>query len=837
MQRTSHRYEKDSTLLLFLQQHPQPTGKICLVRVFSSHMTAKEFSNISSLIRTMLPFARIICASSCEGIVINGEHIDNATMVMLDFYSNLELVIESFSWDNLPPSELAMQLHSSFKDVYNIQDCVIHILFSGKFYETSEFLDEINLLSPMLKLAGGLIGTSDPEAKASLMLDGAFVDNGIVAFVTTGEKQSSFTRCNTSHDPISETFEITKTTGEYIDEIENTNALDFIFDYLNIKQDPDTDPIKWQESVDREVLVYFPLLLEGMGNNGMFTRYDARENKLALYHSHLKPNTKFKIGYLTPAKTIKEGYKLCEDVLNIPTETVFSYTCYFRKIFLENCSKWEMSPFSKYDMCAIFVMGEISYSNDKNYFHNGAFVLTGIAEHRKYIIPDAKLLELSDKVEDDLTFLDIQSETSHEATHTLIEQLSEHEMRYSSGDAHIDSALMLPNVFRYEEDKLKHLYNKLCLIEVQTADANIAFAGQEKYNDSIKKTMHLVRSRLDSNELTKELPIYTLNYKTFFLATSNSLSEGKFKNFCRSLYDAFEYVTPNTGLTIVARFVVVLNQENMLDFGMNMLFAHKDLQENYIVCDRDVLDDTTAVEEIKCIDMISRAIESDSVIPYYQGIYNNETMRIDKYEALMRIVDTDGTVHTPFYFMDTAKKYKFYKRISRMMITKVLNDFRDKDQSVTINISLYDVISSSFRRWFYASLRKYPHPENVIIEFVETEEINTLDVLHEFIEIVRSIGVKIAIDDFGSGYSTFSTVVALKPDFIKIDGSIVKNIEHSDQSAIILDTICYLASRMGTQTVAEFVETQGIQDIVKRRGITHSQGYFFSKPSPLGPTK
>ncbi len=837
MFRVSHRYENDSTLTKFLIEHAVSANQGCFVRVFSSHLTQNEFSNLTALIRKHLPFSSILCASSCEGIVLNGEHIDNATMINLDIYNSLDITIKTFSWENVAPGKLARQVHDSLKSAHNIENSVVHVLFSDKYIEGNEFLDTINSLSPILKLAGGLVGTTQKHKQATLMLDGIPVKKGMVAFTVTGENQSSFISCSTSHDRISEEFTITKSTGIYIDEIENQDALAWMFDYLNITRD-NTIPIdEWAQIVNRDYLVYFPILVDGAGNNGLFTRYDPNKNKLALYHSQLKPNTKFNVGYLTPAKTIKQGYKLCEDVLNIPTETVFSYTCYFRKIFLENCSKWEMAPFAKHDICAIFVIGEIAFINDKNYFHNGAFVLTGVAEEQKFIIPDTKLLELSDKVEDDKTFLDKQIEisqiTADDSKQALLHQLNKHEMQYDVENEHMDKALMLPNVFRYEEDKIRYSYDKICLMEIQTADATIAFAGQEKYCESMRKTISLVRARVEEITKTDNLPIYTLNYKTFFLASASKINDSQFRKLCRSLYEAFEYISSDTGLTVVARFVVILNQENMLDFGMNMLFAHKDLQENFIVCDRDVLDDTTAVEEIKCIDLLSRSIEFDTIVPYYQGIHNNETGTIDKFEALMRIVDTDGAVYTPFYFLDTAKKYKFYKRISKIMIGKVLDDFCEREETVTVNISLYDVISSSFRRWFYAKLRKYPHPNRVVIEFVETENISTLDVLFEFIEIVRSIGVKIAIDDFGSGYSTFATVVELKPDFIKIDGSIVKNIENSDQSGIILDTICYLSKRMGTQTVAEFVETQGIQDIILQRGITHSQGYLFSQPAPL----
>ncbi len=494
-----------------------------------------------------------------------------------------------------------------------------------------------------------------------------------------------------------------------------------------------------------------------------------------------------------------------------------------------------MAPFAKHDICSIFLMGEIAFSGTKNSFHNGAFVLTGLSEDRKYIIPDAQLLDHTEVIEEDKSFFDKRkdinvgdSEESEDIG--LLDQIREYRIKYDVDDDHLDMGFMLPNVYSFEEDKDKLHYTKITLIEIQTADATIAFAGQERYHESIREILASMNSSLEEERI-HVLPAYALNYKTLAIAATDDTDDRNFLKYSKRLYELFEYATPDSGLTSVARFVVVLNQENMLDFGMNLLFAHKDSQENFIICDKDVRDDTSTIEEIRSIELLKRAVDEDLIVPFYQGIYNNELGKIDKYEALMRIVDTDGKVYSPISFLETAKKYKFYKRISRMMIEKVMNDFMDRHESVSINITLYDIISSSFRRWFCNLLRK--HPPNVVIEFIETEDYKSQDVLFEFVDLVRSLGAKIAVDDFGTGYSTFATIVALKPDYKKIDGSIVKTIEHSEENRIILDTICYLANRMGTHTIAEFVETQGIQDILVESGISYSQGYYFSQPSML----
>ncbi len=238
-------------------------------------------------------------------------------------------------------------------------------------------------------------------------------------------------------------------------------------------------------------------------------------------------------------------------------------------------------------------------------------------------------------------------------------------------------------------------------------------------------------------------------------------------------------------------------------------------------------------EELLVLDLINRAIDHDLVTPFYQGIHNNISSKIDKYESLMRIVDLDEKIYAPFTFMEISKRYKMYNHISRKMIGKVLDDFTLRNEEISINISLYDIDSSSFRRWFIERIAKFPSPERVIIEVVESDDFKDVDVFFEFINQVKALGCKIAIDDFGSGYSTFSTVLQLEPDYIKIDGSIISLLSVDEKSVAVLDTIQYLAEKLGAKTVAEFVENIEIQRILEQYRIAYSQGYYYSKPQPL----
>ena len=130
-------------------------------------------------------------------------------------------------------------------------------------------------------------------------------------------------------------------------------------------------------------------------------------------------------------------------------------------------------------------------------------------------------------------------------------------------------------------------------------------------------------------------------------------------------------------------------------------------------------------------------------------------------------------------------------------------------------------------------LNKYNVSNRVIFEILEDENIKSYELLKLFIDEVKSLGCKIAIDDFGSGYSNFEHLLKMNIDYLKIDASLIKNIAKDETSYKITKTIIEFAKSLNLQTIAEFVENEEIFKIVRELGADYSQGYFFSEPIAL----
>jgi EAL domain-containing protein (putative c-di-GMP-specific phosphodiesterase class I) len=119
-----------------------------------------------------------------------------------------------------------------------------------------------------------------------------------------------------------------------------------------------------------------------------------------------------------------------------------------------------------------------------------------------------------------------------------------------------------------------------------------------------------------------------------------------------------------------------------------------------------------------------------------------------------------------------------------------------------------------------------------VIEIVETQGIENFNEFYAFIEKVKRFGCKLAIDDFGTGYSNFEYLLRLDIDYIKIDGSLVKDIDKNEHMRLVAETIVSFAKTAKMQTIAEFVSHKEIVQIVEEIGVDFFQGYYFGKPVP-----
>lgn len=284
-------------------------------------------------------------------------------------------------------------------------------------------------------------------------------------------------------------------------------------------------------------------------------------------------------------------------------------------------------------------------------------------------------------------------------------------------------------------------------------------------------------------------------------------------------------------LNVIISLAYGHNSYENAKYGLKKLLQDK---QDFILAD-DLIENEKeeAQSNLQKLKIIKKALDSSNITTYYQAIISNRTQKIEKYETLARLINEENKVLTPFHFLDTSKKSKYYSEITSTIIDQAFETLVQTDKSITINLSVIDLEKQSTRKKIFQLLKIHAKDAHrLVFELLEDEDIKDFSLVKSFIQKVKGFGVKIAIDDFGSGYSNFERLLDYKPDILKIDGSLIKNIENDPFSLNVVETIVSFAKKQNIKTVGEFVENENIFNILKDIGVDYSQGYYFAKPEP-----
>ena len=241
-----------------------------------------------------------------------------------------------------------------------------------------------------------------------------------------------------------------------------------------------------------------------------------------------------------------------------------------------------------------------------------------------------------------------------------------------------------------------------------------------------------------------------------------------------------------------------------------------------------------AQRNMETILMIKKAINDNRIVSYFQPIVNNKTEKTEKYESLVRLTNEDGKILSPFLFLDVAKKGRYYSQITNIVLEKSFEALNIVDTDISINLSALDIEKKSTRNHIFNLLSENKeNASRVVFELLEDESVKDFQTIQFFIDEIKKFGVKIAIDDFGAGYSNFERLLDYQPDILKIDGCLIKDITTNNYSLSVVKTIVAFAKEQNIQTIAEFVENEEIYNVLKEIGVDFSQGYYFGKPGLL----
>lgn len=832
-----------------------------LIRIHTCIHNNDSAVDLAKFIKQTVPKAEIF-GTSCSSIIYHGKVMPDQCLIsvtMLETGSVHTCLIPVFeNYDYINSEILCSEVK---KRIIKPNTKLLITFFTTIYNDVYNFVDKSNDIFPGIPMIGGLANTSNVSLSDFFTTSFIFNENearwdgGIFAALSGDELEAEENYCS-GVEPIGDETEITSTFGTCILEVNDTDAAEYykrgVGDIL--RKNPDLTNLFPYVVSSRDNIPYYvvyksdatlsELLPESVPYNKKYYDLHPEINKnerkdYILANHNVKQGEKIQRAFIYDKRIISDNYTMFSKISSFEKgETLFSYSCVSRSIIYSNCVKWEISPYEDTSMSGCITSGEITRSNGRNTFANCTFAVAVAGEKRNSLPLNEFALSNTKGLSSD--------------NNLMIEYLIKIE-KYYEDNKDSKGVKLLSTIRRNFETKL--LYNnekqianssrllfdiklgkidKICVISSKSFDVFKTFLDVEISSQMIDYYTRGFMQYAEQNNIN----MYVGDNNKFIIGSESSQSFEEFESKMKELYNnfaksPFKGYSPIFDFCIFTRFSADSIEKKYERLAIDM--QRKDI--HYLATKENINEDSFFNTQMEMVKIINYAIKTNSIIPYYQGIHNNKTGKIDLYEALMRIRGDDGTIYTPYQFLEISRDFSvLYDRISFIMISKVLNRFRDKENiKVSMNLGMEDLKRHEIVSYIFNFLSTAPHPENFIFEILENKDINDYDYLREFSKRIHKYGANIAIDDFGSGYSNLMHLIKLDFDYLKIDGEIVKvcDKEAKCESLISLLSNWKKSFNGKVKIIAEYVENKNIQDVLDKYDIDYSQGYYYSKPSNI----
>ena len=249
----------------------------------------------------------------------------------------------------------------------------------------------------------------------------------------------------------------------------------------------------------------------------------------------------------------------------------------------------------------------------------------------------------------------------------------------------------------------------------------------------------------------------------------------------------------------------------------------------------EVVDKILHLEEnLTTLSMLEYALTHQQVVLHFQAIANTKAHEIEKFEALVRIVDETGTMHYPNEFINIAKGARLYSKLSQEVFRQTLKAAQNNPlYEFSFNIEMADILDPRTSRYILSALRDSNCAERITFELVESEELESSEQVFHFFRLIKEEGSKIAIDDFGSGYSNYAYLMKLGVDIVKIDGSLVSDITTNLNNKRIVKSIINIIHELGMKVVTEYITDKETYQMVVLLGADYAQGHYIEKATGI----
>jgi|GEM_PF-3283420 len=826
-------YTNKESLYKFISQHDIPNDDNVLIQIFSSKLDREFLSSLTQNIAFLLPKANII-GSTSSGEICGDSMSMHQTLISFTLFekSYCRVYLQGGNFDDFSEAKIAKEIDR--RELKAVITFASGLEINGeKYIKTYE---NENLDVP---IAGGLAGGDEGYEKTYVFTKDKILSRGAVAVSLHGKSLHANSGCSFGWEAIGKDLTVTKVCGNKIYEINHLPVSRIYKTYLG------EDIIDFLPSSG----VIFPLILQKNGIS--LARFVTAVNEAYFtYSADIKKGEKVSFGFANIEQILNKKDVLAQNLSKHPIQTVFTYSCVARKTLLGQMCAMELEPLRILapSMCGFFTAAE--------FYHHKSHGTYEMLNHNLTVLTLSESKDAMQKFEQKDCILQTQNDRTIKALSKLVSQTSR-QLNILNKELSSTVDKQTSQLRKTNKSLLKQLYyddltglgnrtlllkmikNKqktmsLILIDINNFK-NINDLFGVISGDAVLKQVGTIINSVVDNKLF--LP-FRVSGDEFAVICKESVDK-------KSVYELIDTIAEIIKKTI---FKVSIQNQNVdvylsvaigLAYKSNGLFEHANLalakakEEGapYIEYLHSLELEKNIQDNISWNNKIRVAIANDKIVPYFQPIFTNGEP--NKYETLMRLIDDDGTVISPYFFLDIAKKSGDYLKLTHLIVEKACKVFADRVEQFSINLSYEDMADDNCCNFIKEVIRKYNVSNRLIVEIVESEYINNFEKINLFLNELKMMGAKIAIDDFGSGYANFSYLTQLKPHYIKIDGSIMKNIDKDDNALMIAETITMFAKKMGAKTVGEFIHSQAVLEKAIDIGVDSFQGFLLGEPKPL----
>ena len=813
-----------------LLKHQIEDDEKLLLQCFCGSAELSFLEPLQAFLATSFPKATLL-GTSTDGIIDNITIYDEQrSLLSCTLFEKTKLVTSSVRLDSYEMNSNKMGIALAHSLDWCAPKAVI-AFSDGIFTNGETFVKGFSSVLPDVVLAGGMAGDNGKLQQTYVFDKNQIIAQGAICVALVSTSLYLVTNFNFDWTSLGKGMRVTKSIENRVYDIDGMRAVDVYAKYLG------------KELAQRlpQIGIEFPLVLEKDGMLVGRAVIAKNDDGSLTFAGNVDEGSivRFAIG---DVETIlhNSGYRI-HKFLQTPDfsiESVFIYSCMARRRFLQRYAAGELEELGKLDAVAgFFTYGEFFHDKEYNRLFNETMTLLALSENKQatvspcYSTYDYTKQSLSLSTQHALAHLaNAVSQELEELNETLEQRVQEAQKKIYR-QAYIDGLTKLPNRTNLINRLDTYIGKVLLLLNIDDFTTINDFYGHGIGDEVLR----YVAKTLQNAVLDVDGEVFKLPSDEFVVILDIEPVDSVIQNYIDHVVASitskpFEMDGSLIYLNVtVAASLINIEKTGLVNADMALKLAKRSGKHS-VIFHHDLMLAQSYKQNIQVANRLKYALEHDGILPFYQPIYNAATLEVEKYESLVRLRDKDGKIYAPYSFLEVSEKIKVYEKITQMMIDKTFAYFQKNDANFSLNLAFSDIKDHQTKTYLFEKMQEYDVASQLTIEILETEAIEDQKVVFEFANEVYYRGAKIAIDDFGSGFANFEYMTKIRSDIMKIDGSLIKNIDKDNNAKLITETIVDFAKKLGKQTVAEFVHSKEVYEIVKALGVDYVQGYYLGEP-------